>query len=163
VPKVDSNIVEVCVFRQSSRGPQYLLLRRSPTERLYPDLWQIFTGKVVDGERVVEAAVREMREETGLEANRFWIVPYVSAFYDPAGDAVNLCSMFAAEVNQDREPLLSKEHQAFRWTGFEETLRTLPWPGQRDAIDIVQKYIIGGGETAGLTELKLVSTERNKP
>lgn len=163
MPKVESNIVEVCVFRHSSRGPQYLILRRSSTERLYPDLWQIITGKIKDGERAVEAAVREMREETGLVADRLWVVPYVGSFYDPAADVVNLCTMFAGEVDLEREPLLSKEHQAFRWTSFEETLRTLPWPGQRDAIDTIHKHIIAGDETARLTELKLVPTERNKP
>ena len=163
VPKIESNIVEVCVFRHSSAGPQYLLLRRSSTERLYPDLWQIITGKIKDDEGAVEAAVREMREETGLVANRFWVLPHVSSFYDPAADVVNLCTMFAAEVDQNQGLSLSKEHQAFRWTGFDETMLALPWPAQRDAIDTVRKHVVAGDETAKLTELKIALAERDKP
>ena len=48
------------------RGEEYLLIKRAAE----PDkgLWTIPGGLVEVGERVKEAAVREAREETGLEA-----------------------------------------------------------------------------------------------
>jgi 8-oxo-dGTP diphosphatase len=44
-----------------------LLVRRSITERFLPGVWGVPCGKVEPGEKLDEAAVRELREETGLD------------------------------------------------------------------------------------------------
>lgn len=51
-----------------------LLVRRSRTERFKPGVWGVPCGKVEPGEKVDEAAVRELREETGLDGT---VVRYV--------------------------------------------------------------------------------------
>lgn len=43
-----------------------LLTRRAPTKRLYPGYWELTAGSAVAGETSLEAAARELREETGL-------------------------------------------------------------------------------------------------
>ncbi len=44
-----------------------LLVRRSKTESFLPGVWGVPCGKVEPGEKPDEAAVRELREETGLD------------------------------------------------------------------------------------------------
>lgn len=145
-------IVEVCVFRFVKDRPWYLMLKRAPDERIYPGLWQFVSGSIVEGEKAFDAALRELKEETGLTPNRFWAVPHVSTFYDPAYDALNLSPLFAAQVGPRDEPRLSAEHSSYEWVSFEEAMRRLVWPGQRDGIAITEKFILGG-EEAGLRTL----------
>lgn len=146
--KLVSRLVEVCVFAAGPAGVEYLLLRRSPGEKVYPDLWQFVTGSIENEETAVEAALREMAEETGLKPERFWVVPRVNMFYDPGRDAMNFLPVFAARVDAGTVPQLSGEHSEYKWCGYEEALGTLVWPGQRENLRIVRDFI-AGSEPAG--------------
>ncbi len=53
---VVSNMVEVCVFRIRGDRGEVLLLRRAKGEALYPGLWQLVTGGVLEGETSLHAA-----------------------------------------------------------------------------------------------------------
>ncbi len=51
------------------RGDSYLLIKGAAGKRSWPGLYNGVGGHVEQGEAVLEAARREFREETGLEAN----------------------------------------------------------------------------------------------
>jgi len=148
VPIIACRIVEVCVFRFVQDHPQYLLLKRSNDEEIYPGLWQFISGSIHDEEKATEAALREMYEETRLTPQQLWAVPHVNTYYDHLHDAVNLSPFFAAQVLPDDEPALSEEHQHYEWLRYNDACRKLVWPGQRQGLDIVKDSIIGG-EPAG--------------
>lgn len=148
-------IVEVCVFRFVKDRPEYLLLKRSHDENIYPDIWQLVSGSIEDGERASDAALRELREETALAPGRFWVVPHVNTFYDHSYDAVNLSPQFAVQIERNVEPRLSSEHCAYEWLSFERARPRLVWPGQRLGLEIVEKYILGGEQGGILTEIKM--------
>lgn len=56
----------VCVV--VAAGDRYLFVRRAPG-RPAPGYWTPVTGKLEPGETLAEAAVREVREETGLDVS----------------------------------------------------------------------------------------------
>ena len=149
-----SRFIEICVFRRSKYEPQYLLLQRSERDDLYPGIWQIVTGSVEEKEYARKSALRELEEETGLNAERFWIVPFVDSFFDADNDAVHMVPVFAVEVNKNSGVKLSHEHKCCEWLFYEEAKEIITWPGQRKALKIVHKYLTGGNETAGLLEIK---------
>lgn len=153
MPSVASTIVEVCVFAAGEGGPRYLLLRRAPGERVYPGLWQFVTGSIEPGETAVEAARRELAEETGLVPTGFWVVPHVSVFYDASHDSMNLSPVFAARVQPGADPLLSAEHVEFAWLEFARAEERLVWPGQRQALRIAHEFIVRGSDAAGRTRI----------
>jgi len=155
VAAIVSRVVEACVFRITHAGPEYLLLRRSERDNIYPGIWQLVTGSMKDRERANDAALREFREETGMVAKRWWVVPFVNSFYVPVDDAIHLSPVFAMEVQGDARITLSPEHQEFSWCSFEDAKEKLVWPGQRYAVELVHEYIVGGQEAAGLLSLPL--------
>lgn len=145
-----SRTIELCVFKKCAEAPRYLLLKRSETESLYPGMWQLVTGSMLEGEHAVKAAQREFREETGLTALRFWVVPFVNSFYVASNDTVHVSPLFAAEVDPWDQPRLSHEHQEFTWCTLEDAAKMLVWPGQRQGLQIVHEYIVGGQEASRL-------------
>jgi len=151
--KIASGIVEICIVAFSGAGPEYLLLRRSPDEKLYPDIWQFVTGSIEGVETAHQAAVREMSEETGLKPLALWVVPHVNIFYDPTHDSLNLTPVFAAQVNPGSLPKLSAEHIEYLWCDLGRAERLIVWPGQREALHVVHELIVKGSQAAGLSQI----------
>jgi len=150
---VTSGMVEVCVFAFTDRGPEYLMLRRSPGETVYPGLWQFVTGAVEGEEPAHRAALRELSEETGFHPEGFWVVPRVNAFYDPSRDSIHLTPVFAAQVPPSAIPKLSAEHSEYRWCDRSAAAGLLAWPEQRETLRILHESIVMGGASAGLSRI----------
>lgn len=153
MPTLSSRIVEVCVFKFEKDQAWYLLLRRSKNEKVYPNIWQLISGRVEESEKAIDAAMRELTEETGFQAKAFWNVPYANSFYDHTHDIVNVSPLFAAQVEIGSEPKLSSEHFEYGWFTYRDALRKLVWPGQRFGLQLVHEYVIGGHEAANLTRI----------
>ena len=148
--------MEVCVFRVLNAETHFLVLQRAANEKLYPGLWQIVTGTMKKNESALQAAVRELKEETGLSPKRCWTIPYVDTYFDLAKDTIQLVPVFAAEFDSSSTLQLSSEHQRSEWLRFEDARKRLVWPGQRHSMDVVHEFIIGNGEAAQLVEITLL-------
>ncbi|KAF1995406.1 hypothetical protein P154DRAFT_526329 [Amniculicola lignicola CBS 123094] len=67
-PQHNTLVIGAVVF--NGEGKQ-LLVQRAADEQAFPNAWEIPGGKVDDtDETIIHAAVRELKEETGLEAKR---------------------------------------------------------------------------------------------
>ncbi len=110
-----------------------LLLRRSATVRC-TGAWESVHGHIESGERAVEAAERELLEETGLVADRLYNLSRAEYFYLHRTDEVALIPAFAGVVAPEAVVILSNEHDAYRWLGIEAALTTLAWPRERRAV-----------------------------
>lgn len=119
--------VSAFVFRPSpenSASAEYLALRRTPARGGF---WQGVTGGLeqydqpgsIDGiegsgSRQATGAVREVREELGLQATRVYDTGYNFNFTDPKDG--NLTEhVLAIQVDSGAEPTLSDEHDAAFW------------------------------------------------
>ncbi|MBI2619895.1 MAG: NUDIX domain-containing protein [Ignavibacteriales bacterium] len=153
MPNITSRIVEICVFKIVDGDPLYLILKRTQTDELYPGIWQIVTGVVEEGEHTVQAALRELEEETGLHPVKFWRLPFVNSFFEPRRDVVHLCPYFAARVVSSAEPVLSSEHQRYEWCSLDRAQTLLPWSGQRNGVRIAHNQCVQETEESRLLEI----------
>jgi dATP pyrophosphohydrolase len=146
-------VIDCHVFVRTDAGPLYLLMQRA-SNVIYAGSWRMIGGKIDPGEKAWQTAVRELREETGLETRRLWSVPFVNSFYEGVHDRVNVIPVFAAEVDSEKV-VLSAEHTAFCWLTYEEAQALLPWPAQREGLRIVHEYIVEGREVCRFVEVDL--------
>ncbi len=152
--QVVSTMIEVCVFKFENDQPRYLLLKRRKDEKLYPGIWQYITGSIDGNEKAVDAALRELQEETSIPPQHFWVVPFINSFYDPVYDRVNMLSLFLAQVRPAEVPVLSLEHDEFAWLSYDHARRELVWPGQREGLRIVHEFIIQGEKATKLNQIQ---------
>ncbi len=149
------DLIECWVFRvPPPAGPddprtdaerlEVLLIRRAP-HRIFPGLWQCVTGGVEPGERIPEAAMREVREETGLgpaEIEAFYDLDQVAPFYDEGTDGVVVSAIFAARVRPDATARESWEHDGLRWVPATDAPGLAIWPSYADSVRRVAALLL---------------------
>jgi 8-oxo-dGTP pyrophosphatase MutT (NUDIX family) len=83
--------VDAYVLRMAPAGGglEVLALRRAAGGRS-PGSWETVHGHIEPGENPVEAALREVREETGLDPARWYNLSRVEAFYRHRTDEIAL-------------------------------------------------------------------------
>lgn len=131
-----SRLVDVYVYRLEQNEVKILLLKRAQ-DVVYAGQWRMIGGKVNDDEKAYEAARRELHEETGLTANKFWTIPSVNQFYDHKANRIYQIPAFAVEVDENAAIELNHEHVDFKWLSGEEIPSHISWPEQRRLIQLL--------------------------
>ena len=153
MPKTKIRVVDAYVFRQTKNGFRFLLLKRART-KMYEHLWQGVAGESEKGEKAWQAAIRELKEETGFDPIRIFVADHVSRFYETHGDRVNLVPVFGIEV-ENGDVTLSKEHCEFQWMDFENARNTLVWNGQKEGIAAVFDMLNSDDDRIKWSEVKI--------
>lgn len=123
---------------------EILLLRRAP-HRSFPGLWQCVTGGLEAGERVPDAALREVREETGLgpaDLEAVYDLDQSVPFYFEGDDAIVVSAIFAARVRPAAGARRSAEHDALRWVPAAEAPALAIWPSYAESIRRVRELLL---------------------
>ena len=130
--------------RAGDGGHEFLQLRRIPSDYM-GGTFQTIRGGIEAGENGVRAALREMREESGLVPVEFYRLGSVESFYIPADDAIWHAAAFCAVVNDSAEPTLNDEHDAARWVPADQTDEAFMWSSERPLLDEIKRVILGDG------------------
>lgn len=141
------DLVDVWPFRVADGRPEVLLLRRAPG-RVLAGLWQGVSGAVESGEEIIAAALRELREETGFGGpvvEALYSLDYVAEFLWERADALVTSAYFAARVLPGSEPVLSHEHDAYRWLPIADAAGLAVWPAYREALGRVRDNLLDAG------------------
>jgi dihydroneopterin triphosphate diphosphatase len=110
------------------RGGEFLVAHRTPDGGAF---WHAIAGGVEPGEEWEEAARRELREQTGLDAETLEVLGEFSytpeAWEDASGTPVEVHA-FLVDVAPDWEPSLNDEHDDYRWCSRDDAAELLFWP-----------------------------------
>jgi dATP pyrophosphohydrolase len=134
LPRPD--LVACWMFRVTENELRILLLHRAPG-RIFAGIWQPVTGRLEEGERIVDGALRELVEETGIgpdSIETLYGLDQVNIFHADHADALQVEAVFAAELKPGVEAQLSDEHDEGRWLTPSAAAEMVVWPAYRGAI-----------------------------
>jgi dihydroneopterin triphosphate diphosphatase len=164
MPDIRADGIAVYVYRQTPAGFEFLQIRRSASTGEFQHSWQTVYGgieRAADGtwkETAVQAALRELKEETGLVPQRLWQVEYLESFYFRPRDYVLFMPVFAAQVAcPPRDPpiVLNDEHDDYRWIPEARIESAFMWRTQREALRYILDALQHGSAAMHFLEVPL--------
>ena len=122
--------VEIIVYKIIKKQPLFLLVKRSPEKG---DFWQPITGGANENENLIDAAKRELLEETGIKEYK----KFLSGVYYFEFDTENYGRLkeyvYGVEVDKDVDAELSHEHTEKKWCTIDEALQLLKFDTNKEA------------------------------
>jgi len=159
------DLVACWLFRSGAGDDvEILLLHRAPG-RIFPGIWQPVTGGLEAGERIVDGALRELVEETGIGPSgiaTLFGLDQVNIFHADHIDAIQAEAVFAADLEPGVEAILSEEHDDQRWVSPAEAAEMVLWPAYRGAIAQIE-WIAGHRQQARLMQVGAWAVEGAAP
>ncbi len=144
-------VIDAYVYCYADGDLKFLILKRSK-KKIYEHLWQGVAGKIEKNEFAWQAAIRELKEETGYTPKKMFVADYVSKFYEKNGDRINLIPIFGIEV-KDKNVTLSDEHCKYKWLSFRKAKNKLVWRGQKKGINSVYNMLISDDKRIKWSEI----------
>jgi len=111
-----------------------------------PGVWALPKGLIGRGERPDETALREVAEETGVEARLVGKLGDIRYVYTWAGDRVfKVVSFYLLRYSRGRlgdlPPATAHEVAEARWLPLEEAPRLLAYKGEREMAEKALAYV----------------------
>jgi bis(5'-nucleosidyl)-tetraphosphatase len=104
--------------------------------------WDLAKGKLEPGETKMQAAARELQEETGLTAQ---IIPgfeeSLSYMFKERGKMVKKTVTFFVGKTHEQAIRLSREHQGYLWVPFEKAYTKLTYNNAKELIQHVDDFL----------------------
>ena len=151
------HFVDVYPLRFVVGGLETLILRRSAQVRC-TGAWEAVHGHLEAGETPVDAALRELEEETGTRPTAFYNLSRAESFYLHRTDELALIPAFAAILDPAVEVVLSSEHDEQRWVSIADAVGVMAWPRERRALGDIE-VLLGSGDAGPLEDVLRVRFE----
>ncbi len=153
MPKINSIYIECYVAIKTEGKYKFLLLKRAENDKLYPGIWQIITGRIEKGEKAFETALREVKEESGLNPERLYVLPHTTTFYSPRTDAISLIPLFICIVDS-KKVKLSEEHSEYKWLDVTKASQKLYFKSQKENVKFIESNLRTKERLKTFTEIK---------
>lgn len=138
---IQPNCISTFIIYSKNGEHRYLLIRRCSS--YLTGTWQMVTGGIQEPETAVQAALREIFEETGLVPSKFYSADAVEIFYLKTKDKIAFVPVFLAFVDElNSVTLCPLEHDGYEWLSFEEAKERLVWSEQKRIIQHVHENFV---------------------
>ncbi len=129
----------IVTFRMRDAERQYLLLH-------YPHgHWDLPKGKIETGESKHQAALRELKEETGLQATILdgFEEEITYFFRESNGELLQKTVYFFVGRTESDTITLSDEHVGYEWLPYDEAMKRLTFDNAREVLKNAQDFLDG--------------------
>lgn len=101
--------------------------------------WSIFGGSIEEGENSMICAIRELKEETGIEVP-FHLLSYVKDIYNETiCGSITRFSVYFAGLLYQPEIVLNDEHTDYIWFDIKK-IDDFPYKIKPDLVDCIKMY-----------------------
>lgn len=128
----------VVFFENENKNIEYLLLN-------YPrGYWDFPKGKLEQGESNLEAAIRELKEETGLEVEQIEGFEHTIKYFfkNQIGEPVDKQVIFFLGKSKTKDVIISYEHKDFEWFTYNEAYELVTYKNAKELIFAANKFLI---------------------
>ncbi|MDQ2667952.1 MAG: NUDIX domain-containing protein [Gemmatimonadota bacterium] len=144
------------VYRRDDGSPLFLLIRDS-----YQN-WGFPKGHLEAGERAEEAAMREVREETGIENVALrGTIETIDWYFRFRGRLIHkVCHFFLMETGQaSTSPQNAEGITACQWVPYDAARLAISYANARLVLHRAQEMILGGSTDAQLIQLSALTAQ----
>ena len=105
--------------------------------------WNFAKGKLEGNETNLEAAIRELHEETGLTAEIFpdFEQPISYMFKDPQGSLVHKTVTYFVGKALIKEVVISSEHLSYQWLPLRAALQELTYVNAQQILSMADHFL----------------------
>ena len=135
------------------KGEEVLLIRRGTPPRVGE--WSLPGGRIEPGERLADAALRELREETGVAAELIGLIDVVDGLFPEAGRHYVLIDYAALWTGG--EPTAGDDAAEAAFFPLDEALRRVNWSETRRIIRQAHAMAAAHGAGRGADALVIAS------
>lgn len=125
------------VYREAAGVRRYLLLQNAGR-------WDFPKGGVEKGESELQTAIREVKEETGLEVR---LVPgfrkVIEYFYRRGGKNIHKQVAYHLAIADHERVKISFEHQSYGWFPYEEAVERASYDNSKVTLTAAEQFIRG--------------------
>ncbi|MCX5922916.1 MAG: bis(5'-nucleosyl)-tetraphosphatase [Candidatus Dependentiae bacterium] len=129
----------IVVYYENNQSTEYLLLQYGAGH------WDFAKGKLEQGETKIQAALRELQEETGLttiDIKKGFESSLTYTFQDFRGNPVEkTVHFFIGQVPTKEKITLSHEHKDYTWLPFEPALEQLTYQNAKDVLTKAHEFL----------------------
>lgn len=132
------------VIFKKNKEVKYLLLHYPSNAKAPGDYWDFPKGHIEKGEKLEEAARREVKEETGLKDIQFkegfkeWIKYF---FKFKRENIFKIVTFYLAETKQ-KKVKISFEHIGYEWLPYEEALAKLKFKNAKNILKKANRFLV---------------------
>ena len=120
------------------------LVRKTMSSKLFPEEhWMLAKGWIDKGEKPEDTAVREVKEETGVEAKIVQKIETIKYFYKhpERGGVLKFVTFYLMEYIKNLPEGHDNETSEVAWLSFEEAKKRLSFSGEKQILSKAQEIL----------------------
>ena len=129
----------IVLIKKNEYDGKFLLLQRVHEPA---GTWCYVAGGIEENEKAYETAIREAREETGLDIKELYSASLCEQFYETRNDAIWIAPVFVGFVDDNAEVKINHEHNQYKWCTKDECLDLLTFTGQKQIIESIHRDFV---------------------
>lgn len=136
-----------------------LLLLQSTAAKSEPESWGVPAGKLEKNEVPLDAAKRELFEETGISIENLSQIQFLGSLYVRKPEVDYVYHLFKVNMDIIPEIRLSDEHQSYVWASSADIEQMPLMSGAREALNRYRSYVVKNRAGASVNAYLILKQE----
>ena len=131
------------IFRKEKGNIYYLLLHYPSSSKADRDYWDFPKGHIEKGEKEIETAKREVKEETGIDDLKFveGFKEWFRYFFKFKGETIFKIVTFYLAETKTKKIKLSFEHIGYKWLKYEKAIEQLTFDNAKEVLKKANQFL----------------------